>query len=117
MGAVATFVLADWRAAYPMFSNVSDGQLEGPVLTLASQYCRNDGCSPIPDQYVDLQTQALYLMMAHICQLMFGTAANPASGIVGRISDATEGSVSIGTEYMPMTPTNAWFNQTTFGAA
>jgi len=116
MGAVATFILSDWRAQFPMFSNVGDAQVMA-AETAAAQICRNDGGSPIPTQYVDTQTQALYWLTAHICQLLYGSVSQPATpGLLGRVSDAAEGTVHVGTEYMPMTPTNAWFNQTQFGA-
>lgn len=113
MGAVVQFDLAKWRALFPQFSNVTDQQVEGPVWTLAQQYCRNDGGGPVCD--AGTQTELLNLMVAHIAQLLYGSTTQPVSPLVGRVSDATEGSVSVGTEF-PMNPSNAFFVQTTYGS-
>ncbi|HEY0120645.1 MAG TPA: DUF4054 domain-containing protein [Rhizobium sp.] len=114
MGVVVTFDYAAWAALFPQFSNLSEAQVTGPVLVLAEQYSRNDGGGPVCNAAV--QTQLLNLMVAHIAQLLYGSATQPVSALVGRVSSATEGSVSVGTEF-PTTPQNAWYLQTPFGAA
>ncbi len=114
MGAIVQFDLAQWRLMYPQFSNVTDQQLQGPVWLLATQYCRNDGGSPVNDP--TLLSEMLNLMVAHVAQLLYGSATQPVSPLVGHISSATEGSVSVTSEF-PVTPGNAWFVQTSYGAA
>lgn len=114
MGVVVTFNYTNWAALFPQFSNLIQDQVTGPILTLAEQYNRNDGGGPVNDPCV--ATQLLNLMVAHVAQLLFGSTTQPLSPLVGRISDASEGSVSLGTEF-PTTPSNAWFLQTQFGAA
>lgn len=111
-GAIAVFVPVDFKAAYPMFATLSDPQLN-EAFSLATIYLRNDGSGPV--RTVPAQTSLLYMLTAHISQIMYGVNGEPPSGIVGRISSASEGSVSVGTEW-PTTANNAWFLQTPFGA-
>lgn len=114
MGVQVAFNYAAWAAGYPQFSNVTQTQIIGVVLPLAEIYCRNDGGGPVSTAAI--QTTLLNLMVAHVCQLMFGSTTQPLSPLVGRINSATEGSVSVGTDF-PSTPNNAWFLQTPYGAA
>ena len=114
MGVAVNFDYTAWTAAYPQFSNVTQTQITGPVLSLAEVYCRNDGGGPIND--TNLQTQALYLMVAHVAQLMFGSTTQPLSPLVGRVDSATQGSVSVSVEFPDSNPNAAWFNQTPYGA-
>lgn len=114
MGIQVTFDYAAWAALFPQFSNLTESQVVTVILPLAEQYSRNDGGGPVCTASV--QTQLLNLMVAHVAQLLFGSTTQPLSPLVGRINTATEGSVSVGTDF-PTTPTNAWFVQTQFGAA
>jgi hypothetical protein len=113
VGVIVQFDYAAWAVLFPQFSNLNEAQITGPVLVLAEQYCRNDGGGPVTNAAI--QTQLLNLMVAHIAQLLYGSKTQPLSPLVGRVSSATEGSVSVGVDF-PTTPTNAWFLQTTFGA-
>ena len=114
MGAIATFVYSDWYAVYQQFSNVGYNRINNVVLPVAQIYCRNDGGGPIND--VTTQTQALWLMVAHVAQIMFGSVDQPLTGAVGRVASAGQGSVSVSLDYA--TPgSEAWFNQTPYGAA
>lgn len=115
MGVVVTFDYTAWSALFPQFSNLTEDQVEQVVLPLAVQYNRNDGGGPICDAGV--QTQALNLMVAHCAQILFGSATQKVSPLVGRVSSATEGSVSVDTDYGGQPASAAWFNQTPYGAA
>ena len=60
------------------------------------------------------------MITAHIAQLNSGTAAQAASPLVGRITNATQGSVSVATSGdmgEPASGSAAWFQQTKYGAA
>lgn len=114
MGIQVTFDYATWILIYPQFASLSQTQVINGALPIAQLYCRNDGQGPVSTP--ETQTTLLGLMVAHICQLMYGVNGQAASGLVGRISDATEGSVSVSADF-PTTPNNAWFMQTPFGAA
>lgn len=113
MGIQVDFNYATWVATYPMFSTLSEAQIVNGVLPIAEIYWRNDGTGPATTEAQ--QTNILGLIVAHVCQLMYGVNGKPPSGLVGRISDATEGSVSVSADF-PTTPNNAWFMQTAFGA-
>lgn len=121
MGVIVSFNYGAWVALFPQFwvttptyTGLTEAQVTGVILPLAEQYCRNDGGGPVNN--AGLQTQLLNLMVAHVAQLLFGSSTQPVSPLVGRISNATEGSVSVATDF-PTTPSNAWFVQTQYGAA
>ncbi|MER9375998.1 DUF4054 domain-containing protein [Mesorhizobium sp. M0491] len=114
MGVIVDFSYANFVAIFPQFASLSQPQVEQGALPVAVLYCRNDGGGPVTN--AETQTTLLNLMVAHICQLMYGANGQAPAGIVGRISNAAEGSVSVQAEF-PMTPSNAWFMQTPFGAA
>ncbi|HEX2753728.1 MAG TPA: DUF4054 domain-containing protein [Alphaproteobacteria bacterium] len=114
MGVQITFDYASWVLIYPQFASLDQTQVINGALPIAELYCRNDGLGPVSTAAT--QTTLLGLMVAHICQLMYGVIGKAPSGLVGRISDATEGSVSVSADF-PTTPNNAWFMQTPFGAA
>lgn len=113
MGIQVEFNYATWVAIYPMFSTLTETQVVDGVLPIAEIYWRNDGTGPACT--VAQQTNILGLIVAHVAQLMYGVNGQSPSGLVGRITSATEGSVSVSTDF-PMTPTNAFFMQTSFGA-
>lgn len=69
--------------------------------------------SPVTD--IPTRQRLLGLLTAHIASLfapLNGVASPP---LVGRIASASEGSVSVSTEF-PMDPGAAWFQQTKYGA-
>jgi len=113
MGFQIAFQYAPWSRLFPEFGAITEAQVTGVVLPLAEQYCRNDGGGPVTTAAT--QTNLLNLMVAHICQLLYGSTTQPTSPLVGRINSATEGSVSVGTDF-PTTPEAAWYNQTRYGS-
>ncbi|QPF81670.1 DUF4054 domain-containing protein [Bradyrhizobium genosp. L] len=120
MGVIVPFDFTTWSELFPafvtstpQFTALTEPQVVNLILPIAEQYNRNDGGGPVNNAGV--QTQLLNLMVAHVAQLMFGSATQPLSPLVGRISNATEGSVSVATDF-PTTPGNAWFVQTQWGA-
>lgn len=117
MGVVVIFDPAAWRLAYPQFAFLTDEQLTGSVLPVAEVYLRNDGTGPVQKQ--ETQKTLLWLIVAHVAQLMFGRVTDGVNGPqpVGRISNASEGSVSVQFEFPTTSPGAAWFNQTPYGAA
>lgn len=114
MGVKVCFNYTNWATLFPQFSNVTESQVTSVVLPLAEQYCRNDGGGPVTKYAI--QVNLLNLMVAHICQLFFGSTTQPLSPLVGRIGNAAEGTVSVQTEF-PMHSNSAWFQQTPYGAA
>lgn len=118
-----TFVYADWIAAYPQFTLITQPAAQG-YFTQAGLYMDNTACSPVCDQ--TQLTELLYMLTAHIAWLFAmrnasgapdSTGLLPPPGIVGRISQATEGTVSVSTEVGLIPGSAAWFAQTPWGFA
>lgn len=109
---IVTFDPAAWKARYPEFAQVPDLTATA-YFNEATIYCRND-CSP-----VDPTTLAVFLNMltAHIAALNYAFNGSPSSPIVGRISDATEGSVHVATQNDYAPGTVQWYQQTKYGSA
>lgn len=112
MGVQVTFDYNAFIASYPMFATLSQSQVN-TALVISYQYLVNDGSGPVTSSLI--QSTLQNLIVAHICQLMFGANGQPAGGAVGRVSSATEGSVSVTTDF-PVNANNAWYMQTQFGA-
>lgn len=112
MGVIVTFNYPNWIARYPEFSNVYQ-TLAQQLFNEAQLYHRNDGGGPIDDPTTQLLL--LGMIVAHLAFMSVGTALQPASGLVGRINHATQGSVSVGTEIQQVPGTAAWFVQTIYG--
>jgi hypothetical protein len=97
-----------FRTRYPEFAAVTDPVLQS-YFTEACLYLSNSDNSAVQD--IARRTLYLNMIVAHIAAL-----AARGAGIVGRTSQASEGSVSVSTEYI--TPgSGAWFAQTQYGAA
>lgn len=112
---VASFNYTVWVARYPEFSGVSSG-LAQQYWDEATLYLRNDGSGPVCD--VAQRTVLLNMLTAHIAQVYALTAASqPVSTVVGRVSDATEGSVTVGTDNQYPPGTAQWYQQTKYGAS
>lgn len=111
--AVVVFDAASFKIRYPEFSTVPDVLLS-EYFGDATLYLSNSDCSPVQD--VSRRSRLLNMLTAHLAYLGGALSADGRPGPVGRVSSATEGSVSISTEYA--TPgTAAWFTQTPYGAA
>ena len=104
----------NWVALFPQFSYLSLAQFN-MYFGIATNYIRNDGFGPVCD--TNQQTDLLYLTTAHIAQLMAPTkTGGKPSTLVGRINHASQGSVSVGTDF-PVSANAAWWSQTPYGAA
>jgi hypothetical protein len=114
MGAVATFDYAAWTVRYPEFSTVTQPQAQA-CFDEAGLYLANDGSGPVGDQA--RQSLLMNMLTAHIASINFGVNGEAPSPLVGRVSSATQGSVSVSAD-MPAVPgTAAWFMTTKYGAA
>ena len=117
MGAIATFNYDAWVARYSEFITIPE-PLVGLYFGEAGLYLNNAGCGPVQD--TPTQTVLLYMITAHIAKLNSPKTASASDGsadLVGRVSSASEGSVSVSVE-MDLPPGSAqWFAQTKYGAA
>lgn len=111
MGVVA-FDPAAFKLAYPQFSSIADELLQS-YFSLATLYLNNTDCSPITD--LNQRETLLNLIVAHIAQLSVGANGAGGSGVAGRVSKATEGTVSVEFDVGPQTNSSAFWAQTPFG--
>lgn len=100
MGAAVTFNYATWTARYPEFSDVSEPTAQA-YFDEATIYHDNTGAGPVSD--ATRQLMLLNMLTAHIAFLYSGANGQGASPLVGRVSNASEGSVSVQAE-MTSTP-------------
>lgn len=109
---IVRLVPADFKVAFPEFATVADAALlvnfDAATLML-NNTCKSRVCDAV------LREKLLNWLTAHITALRNGVNGQPPSGLVGRISDATEGSVSVGTEFAVATFDQAWYSQTQYG--
>lgn len=115
--AVAVFVYADWAAMFPEMANVPEPAARG-FFSIATLLLDNTDCSPVQD--VTQRTALLYFVTAHVAALAgypvaAGGTASP-SGIVGRVTSATEGTVSVSSDYGAVSNSQAYWLQSTYGA-
>ena len=104
-----------FKLRYPEFGAVSDGRLTA-FFDEATLYLSNADTSPI--QSIPRRTTLLNMLTAHVAFLAGALTVNNQAQPVGRVSQATEGSVSASFDFTPATPgTGAWFNQTQYGAS
>lgn len=120
-----TFNFSTFTSYYPVFQNISQDQGQF-YFDQATLYCSNDTCNPA---FADGKLETLlYMLTAHVAWLnaprdASGTPAqngNPPPQIVGRVSSATQGSVSVQTDIGDInggSPSQWWYMSTQFGAA
>jgi hypothetical protein len=112
--AVVTFDPAEFRVLYPAFGTLTDAQLRY-AFDQACLYLNNTDASQVVD--VAERKTLLYMLTAHICQLQYGANGQGASGMVGQITSATQGSVSVSVAQIDAPGTSSWFMQTQYGAS
>lgn len=97
---------------YPEFATV---QAALPALFgEATLILDNTVASPI--QQIEQRTPLLWMLTAHLAALNLGVNGQAPSPLVGRVNSASEGSVSVGTDYGAQPATAAWYLQTKYGA-
>jgi hypothetical protein len=127
---IVTFDYPAWSELYPEFAATVNQPQAQQFFDLATLYVDNTPCSLVPfstNPVFNLGVQIvpgnpirapiLNLVTAHIAQLMNGSSNQPAGPLVGRISDVSEGSVSISTDVTGLPGSAVWFAQTKYGLA
>ena len=120
MDGVVAFVYATWVQMYPEMAGVSQTAAT-LYFTQACQMCDNTPASLITDaSATGLRAVCLYALTAHFAALAGqgngGAGGSGRGGLVGRISSASEGSVSVSTEMAGATASSAWYQQTQYGS-
>jgi hypothetical protein len=101
-----------WQAEY--FALAQKGVTQAAATAAfakAGMFVNNTGLSPVQD--ADQRQAVLNDIAAHLLQLQLNSAAG---GGVGRISSASEGSVSVSFDMPTTNATEAWWMQTAYGA-
>lgn len=119
--ASASFDYSKWSALFPYLANGGVTNAVASVFfDVAELLFNNTNCSPIDD--LEKRATFLYFVVAHLARLNGypiapGGTAQP-NELVGRIGSATEGtvSVSLASEYMSTSASEAWWRQTQEGA-
>lgn len=107
------FVFADWVAAFPELATRGTPQ---QVAQLAAEAAIAFDLNRVAD--LDQRATLLNLVVAHLVELRLPGGGSPAAqGLVGRVTSASEGSVSVSLDAgQTKTLTEAWWTQTKYGA-
>lgn len=112
---IAVFNYTNWALRYPALAATVNDYLAGSYFIEAGLYLDNTDSSIVDD--VPTRLILLNMIVAHIASLNgAGQGGGASSGMVGRVSSVTEGSVSISSDFGGVTNAQAWFAQTTYGA-
>lgn len=115
MAGSVTFDYATWAGQYPEFNQtVTSGQAQAD-FNQACLYLDNTPMSLVTDSSVGGRRETiLYQITSHIAQLLQGSLGQPASQLVGQVTGATQGSVTVGVAEMKP-ESAAWWAQTKYG--
>ena len=106
---------AAFKARYPEFAAVANLTLAA-CFDEAGLYLSNSDNSPV--QNLTRRATLLNMLTAHVAYIGGLLSADGMPRPVGRVSQASEGSVSATFEGVPPTPgSGAWFQQSQYGAA
>jgi hypothetical protein len=118
MGVQVTFDYPTWTTRYPEFATLPQSMAQ-TFFDEATLFHRNDGGGSINDPVAQLTL--LNMLTAHLAQL-FKTHTSPdgdshaVSELVGRVSNASQGQVSLQADFDVPAGTPQWFAQTKYGA-
>lgn len=116
---IVNYDAAEFLTSYPEFTGITP-QLLANDFVGATFLLNNTCCSRVQD--AGKRMYLLYLLTAHLAAVFQGTndgagSITPPLGIVGRVNTATEGDVSVGSEWSaPPNANQAYFIQTKYGA-
>lgn len=112
--AAVPFDEAAFRIRYPEFATLSSILL-GAYFEEAQVYLNNTDTSPVRE---GMRSVLLSMLVAHIAALNAGVNGQAAPSTVGRVSQASEGSVSVTFDVgASASQAEAWFAQTKYGWA
>lgn len=110
---IVTFDPAAFVADFPSFAGVSPVALNFN-FSLACLQLNNTLCSIVCDE--PTRAALLNLLTAHITATLNGVNGQPPSGVVGRISSATQGTVTAQMEWASqVSVSEAYYAQTPWG--
>ncbi|WP_063653388.1 DUF4054 domain-containing protein [Candidatus Arsenophonus triatominarum] len=114
--AVVAFDVFEFREQYPLYRKVKDEQLK-MLFDFAQALFDNANFSL--EQAIPKRKSLLYLLTAHLCDITFGDDngnGSGVSGMIGRVANAAEGSVSVSLDVGQGLPySQAWYFQSKWG--
>jgi len=110
---IVTFDPAAFKSAFPAFSTVPDAVLTFN-FNLATIQLNNSYGSVVKD--APTRAQLLNLVTAHITALLNGMNGQAPTGTVGRVANASQGSVSVQLEFRTDSEAASFYAQTTWGS-
>ena len=118
MGVIVSFDFTSFSAAWPEFVYLGSPQIN-QYWNMATVLHANDGTGPVPT--ATIQTTLLNTLTAHFAMLLSGLqipgGSPQPSPLVGQVTSATQGSVSVAVEALyPTGSPAAWYTQTKYGA-
>jgi len=114
--APAVFNYANFSAMYPqLVASVNEMQAQ-MYWNQATLYVDNS-CTSIIDNCNGQRTMILLMATAHICLLNASINGQPVRELVGRVSNASEGSVSVASEMSYPAGSSQWWMQSQPGAS
>lgn len=108
-----TFNYQEWAARYPEFDTTVLGPAAQDLFAQAEMLHANDRSGPVASE--DQQKFLLYLLVAHLAQIYYGSTTTPISPFVGPITNASEGSVSVGAQIPQLPGSAAWYALSKYG--
>jgi hypothetical protein len=111
--AVVAFDATFFAARYPEFAGIA-GTTAPTYFIEAGLYLNNAGNSVVKD--LNTQYVLLHMLTAHLAELYDASSQRGSAPLVGRITDATQGSVKVHADMGGSSPNAAWFQQTKYGA-
>lgn len=112
---VVTFDITAFRARYPEFSAVGDPLLQAYFDEATFAYLDNTAGSRVAQ--IEQRAVLLNMLVAHVAALNAGVSGQAPSPLVGRVSAASEGSVSVAAAMDGVPGTAAWYMQSRYGSA
>jgi len=111
--AVVVFSYSDWALDFPLLAPWVDEAQTTRYFLRAELILNNTDCSPVTD--AGQRSLLLNMLVAHIALLNAVINGTLPSGLIGRVTEATEGSVKVSVDAGAMSGSAAWFAQTTPG--
>lgn len=112
---VVVFDYTAWSARFAELAGYVGAAQAQACFEQATLYLPNTPAGPVPD--VGRRTVLLGLLVAHIATLGLPQEQGGMGGLVGRVSAASRGSVSVTTHYGSQSERAEWFAQTQYGAS
>lgn len=111
--AIVVLDIDKFRAMFPEFSNATDIAIQF-LFDQATDYLNNTEYSLVID--ATKRERLLFLLMAHLAYVRYGDSkGNGGSGLVGRLSSASEGSVSVSSDAGQIEFRYMWYTQSPYG--